>query len=61
MKVVVVTHLSAHMKDLPFLVQVFQGFISFVKHHFLSILIVHIFVDASQERLRWLHWKFHYK
>lgn len=55
MKVVVVTHLSTHKQDLPFLVQVFQTFIFYVSHHFLSSLIVHIFVDSDQEQLRWLH------
>jgi len=44
-----VKHLSAHMQDLPFLVQVFQIFVYSVAHFFISILIVYIFVDAVQE------------
>lgn len=54
-KVVGVTHLSSHRQGLPFLVQVFQVFISSIAHHLLSVLIVHIFVDAGREQLQWLH------
>lgn len=48
-KVVVVTHLFSHRKDLPFPVQVFQVFISYVSHHFIYVLTVHTFVDTSRE------------
>lgn len=49
---VVVTHISAHKKDLTFRVKLVQVFLFSVAHYFLSILISCIFVDAGQERLR---------
>jgi len=52
MKVVVVTHLSTHRKDLASLVQDFQVFVSSIAHHF---MFVHIILDAGQEQLQWLH------
>jgi len=54
-KVVVVIDLSAQRQDLPFLMQVFQFFMFPVANHFLSVSIVHIFVDVGWERLQWLH------
>lgn len=48
-KLMGVTHLSVHRKELPFIVQVFQVFVFSLTHHFIFVLIVHIFVDASHE------------
>lgn len=45
----VVTRIFSHRKDLPSRVQVSQVFVFFFAHHFLSILIVHIFVDVGWE------------
>lgn len=59
LEVVGVTHFSAHKKYL-FVVQVLQASIFSLAHYFISSLIVHIFVDAGQEKLRWLHWKLQY-
>lgn len=56
---VVVAHFSAHGKDFPFRVRDFQDFLFSVAHYLLSILIACIFVVAGQERLWWLHYKFH--
>lgn len=60
MKVAVVTHLSSHKKDLPFVVQVIKALIFSLAHYFIFVLIDCIFVIAGWERLRWLHRKFHY-
>lgn len=56
---VVMTHLSTHMQDLPFHVQVSQFFVFFGAQYCLSVLIACIFVDAGRDQLQWLHWKFH--
>lgn len=48
-RVVDVTHLYAYMKDLRFLVQVFQVFVFSIAHHFMSVLTIHIFVDVGRE------------
>lgn len=55
MKVLVVTHLSSHRKDHPFLVQVIQVFIFFVAQYFISILIVRMSVDLGWGQLCWIH------
>lgn len=48
-KVVVVTCLSTHRQDLPSYVNFFQVSLFSITHHLLSILTIHIFVDASRE------------
>lgn len=58
-KVVVLTHLYTHKQDLPFPMQVVQVFISYVAHHFLSILVP-IFLDACWNQSWWLQWKFNF-
>lgn len=59
-KVVVVTHIYAHKQELQIFVQNIQALIFYLTRFLISILIDHIFVIAGQERLWWLHWKFHY-
>ena len=52
MKVVVVTHPYSHRKDLQNYVQVILYLIFSIAHYFVSILIVHIFVDVGWEQVR---------
>lgn len=53
-------HLSIDKQDLQFVVQVFQIIVFSFAQCFILLLRAYKFVIASQEKLRWLHWKFHY-
>lgn len=52
---VVVTHSSAHRRDLLSHVQVFQVFSFSIAHYFLYVLIIGIFVTVGRVHLWWLH------
>lgn len=53
-------HPFANKQDIQLIVQALQVVIFTFAHHFILLLISHIFMFGGRKWLWWLHWKLHY-